>query len=48
MTAADPARYTMSAIDAATRRATDPVAALETALVLGERIAERGMTVLGR
>ena len=42
------ARYAVGAIDEATRRATDPVAAIETALMLGERIAERGMTVLGR
>jgi len=42
------ARYAVGAIDAATRRAIDPVAALETALVLGERIAERGITVLDR
>ena len=42
------ARYAVSAIDEATRRASDHVAALETALALGERIAERGMSALDR
>ncbi|RZM35847.1 MAG: hypothetical protein EOP67_09600 [Sphingomonas sp.] len=42
------ARYAVGAIDDATRRATDPGAALETALILGERIAERGMAALDR
>ncbi len=42
------ARYAVGAISAATHRATNPVAALETALALGERIAERGMAALDR
>ncbi|QCB43226.1 hypothetical protein E5673_14170 [Sphingomonas sp. PAMC26645] len=42
------ARYAVGAIDEATRRTNDPVAALETAMALGERIAERGMAALHR
>ncbi len=42
------ARYAVGAIDEATRRSTDHVAALETALALGERIADRGMAALDR
>lgn len=42
------ARYAVGAVSAATHRATDPVVALETALALGERIAERGMAALDR
>lgn len=42
------ARYAVGAISDATHRSADPVAALETALVLGERIAERGLAALDR
>lgn len=42
------ARYAVGAISEAARRATDPGAALDSALALGERIAERGMAALDR
>ncbi|PTQ65165.1 hypothetical protein C8J45_10112 [Sphingomonas sp. PP-CE-3G-477] len=42
------ARYAVGAIDEATRRTADRDAALESALALGERIAEQGMAALDR